>query len=523
MLVMLSCGPSSGKIIKTVSTQIDNIDFHSFQNVGEFIHQCQLRHLAFDRLVFTSKFVSTEKDMSTLCDFVRSDLGGVEIVMILPKSQQNLEGIFKEYFDSPTYTVMYVDNPTTKCIVDAVNLPIIDVKARYYNLDKPKEGKDEKNSKFGFFKGGKKNKDENKKNKNSGNDVALTDKSTSESKMTNGDDEDLKNDGNGVGKLDTDQYDVEGQNSDNSDSSEFGFDGFTPLGDKNDSIENPDSSDDDMNLAIGDYGMMHSDSGFIGDDDLSELEEFARKHNTGSPSNSAANVVPPKSDRQKVSNEVSKSDKILDKNTQMGSGQGSLINKKPNKGNSKVTVVTGLRGSEATITVVNRAVDMAERGKRVLIIDLDNLLSGVLSFIDTEAYYLRGCFNGLVTKKVYSEDGVDILSNGYDNKISADSVDKLLSSSIVNNYDVILIDCPLDCLSLIEDVKFTSYNIEVCCIPDLSKLLETSMMLSNRAFVSLAKDIKINREGSFASGNIATSDIEVVKDSVVFANGCWLD
>ena len=90
--------------------------------------------------------------MSKLCDFVRNEQSGVTVVMILSKTQANLEVIFKTYFDSPMYTLMYIDRPTAKCMVDAVKLPIVDLSARYYLLDKPKENGG-KNSKFGLFKG----------------------------------------------------------------------------------------------------------------------------------------------------------------------------------------------------------------------------------------------------------------------------------------------------------------------------------------------------------------------------------
>jgi len=519
---MLSCGPSSGKIIKTISTQIDNIDFHSFQNVEEFIHQCQLRHLAFDRLVFTSKFTSSEEDMSSLCDFVRSDLGSVEIVMILSKNQKNYEGIFKEYFDSPTYTVMYVDNPTTKCIVDAVNLPIIDVKARYYNLDKPKDVESHKNSKFGLFKGGKKNKENNSQNQNSGNDSSESTQNAGDTEESNSSDNVEKNDRNlseNIGDLNGTGLSSE---ADNQEKPEFGFDGFSPVANENVVADNSEPSTDDLDLNIGEYGMMHSDSGFVGDDDLSELEEYARTHNTVEE---PTNVVQSKPIRQRASELVKPSGS--DDNKPPVEKYESVKEDRPvytKKASTDIIFVTGLRGSEATITVVNTAVDMSKEGKRVLIIDLDDNQSGVLSFIDVNSYYLRGCFNGIKTRKIYSEDGVDILSNGYDKPISNDDVKNLLSSELLTRYDTVIVDCPLDCLPLVEDSLFDKGEVWVCCIPDLSKLVETTMKLNDRSSVSLKKNIIINSNCRvISSDDIYDEDVDMLKRDFVFPNGCWLD
>lgn len=280
MKVMLSCGTNSEKIIKETSKSLDNVDFLYFASVDEFIHQSRLRHLAFDRLIFTNKFASSDEDMSKLCDFVRNEQSGVTVVMILSKMQANLEVIFKTYFDSPMYTLMYIDRPTAKCMVDAVKLPIVDLSARYYLLDKPKENEG-KNSKFGLFKGGKKNKNQNPQTGKNPEDSSVTTPNGGENRVNNSGDAIGENSGL-TGETDG----VDGGNSENQDNGDtentsFGFDGFSPDGDGVGESNNFDPNGNDMDLSIGNYGMMHSDSGFVGDDELSELEEYARNRESG--------------------------------------------------------------------------------------------------------------------------------------------------------------------------------------------------------------------------------------------------
>ena len=243
MKVMLSCGTNSEKIIMETSKSLDNVDFLYFASVDEFIHQSRLRHLAFDRLIFTNKFASSDEDMSKLCDFVRNEQSGVTVVMILSKTQANLEVIFKTYFDSPMYTLMYIDRPT------------VDLSARYYLLDKPKENGG-KNSKFGLFKGGKKNKGQKSQTGKNPEDDYVTSLNGGENEENNSEDVTGKNSGL-TGETDG----VDGESSGNLDNGDtenfsFGFDGFSPDGDEMGESNNFDSNGNDMDLSIGDYSEI---------------------------------------------------------------------------------------------------------------------------------------------------------------------------------------------------------------------------------------------------------------------------
>lgn len=576
MKVMLSCGTNSEKIIKETSKSLDNVDFLYFASVDEFIHQSRLRHLAFDRLIFTNKFAASDEDMSKLCDFVRNEQSGVTVVMILSKTQANLEVIFKTYFDSPMYTLMYIDRPTAKCMVDAVKLPIVDLSARYYLLDKPKENEG-KNSKFGLFKGGKKNKNQNPQTGKNPEDSSVTTPNGGENGVNNSGDATGENSGL-TGETDG----VDGGNSENQDNGDtentsFGFDGFSPDGDGMGESNNFDSNGNDMDLSIGDYGMMHSDSGFVGDDELSELEEYARNRESGNTvedgnfvagvSEVDGKVATPMgigvdgrvgtdttSTRVKASRyafddgddngtssyardgEYSESvdegnsgiDEISENGYAQGdqTGIGTGVDRNPQEVNSveetQVVVCTGLRGSDATSSIVQTATDDVSRGLRVLIVDLDIKANGILGFITDVRDFYSKAVRGLSSLNVYTDDGIDIISNGYGEDVTLGDVAKLEKSGIFNNYDRVYIDCPLDCLQVIPDRVFKACYIDLYVVADISKYIETSIAFEDRDCVSLQKELHIIDNRELVCEQISDEDKAYLNDIMLFPYGTWV-
>ena len=539
MLVMLSCGPNSNKIINTVSNQIDNCDFHNYVNVDEFINQSKLRHLAFDRLVFSPKFINNEVDMSKLCDYVRQELNAVEIVMMLPvNDKSNLKGIFHNYFDSPMYTIMYVNRPTAMCIVDAIKLPIVDVKARYYSFEKNAQSRgmpEEKKSDVGGQKSDKQINVPNLENEKISKDSSQT----------------LENSGEFIKNNQKDSYSVTGTftgvNTANviynetipvsevTTNLDFSANSSIPLVEEKSNSEISDIFSDDLDLSVGDYGSQHTDSGFVGDDDINELENYvntkesigiSQKNNEipiseNSVKKEVSSVLPLASEKGSIvySNgnvkEITESSLNTSDQVKVDSVS-SLID------SSRVNIITGLAGSGVTAFISKLAVKESELGKRVLIVDLDYNSNGILSFIDTNKFYKDGCNLGLSNNKVYVEDGISILSNGYNMPTSVD-LSSLLNRSNLFNYDIILVDCPLECLDIIPNKVFCDCNVVIGCISDISKLVETSKVLSNRGIISLVKEVYVNKNGKIANKRIKKEDISLVKNMMLFPNGCWLD
>lgn len=508
MKVMLSCGKNSNQIVNTVKSQIDNVDFYCYYNVDEFISQSTLRHLAFDRLVFTSKFISTDKDMGKLCDYIRKELNSVEIVMIVQNGNTSQEEMFKKYFDSPMYTVMYVDSPTTMCLVDSIREPIQVVKARYYTLDKQENSN--KKSKMGKFKGGKKEDKNNSKKSgisSSEKEVSSTVEKAGELAENNAKDYSnvnlSKSISNGV-SVDTN---LSSADFDSVNKSEFEKDVSISNGEKNFSSSNNVSTTDEFDLSIGEYGSQHSDSGFVGDDDLSELEAYAQG----------------KKQEQFPEEETSENKEEYVSVTRVGKPETKdNINIASSSVNvlTKYNIMTGINGSGVTAYVVKTAMAERNKGKRVAIVDLDVKEHGILSFIDVKRFYKTNSLGGIVRNKPYNEDGIDIFSDGYGFRVGDNILSKLIPT--LDFYDVVLFDCPLTCLNVISDSFIKECSVFVGCISDISKLIETSSVLEDRDCVSLGKEIYIVEKGIVANKFIRRDDVISLKEFMLFPNGCWL-
>ena len=505
---MLSCGKNSNQIVNTVKSQIDNVDFYCYYNVDEFISQSTLRHLAFDRLVFTSKFISTDKDMGKLCDYIRKELNSVEIVMIVQKGNTSQEEMFKKYFDSPMYTVMYVDSPTTMCLVDSIREPIQVVKARYYTLDKQENSN--KKSKMGKFKGGKKEDKNNSKKSgisSSEKEVSSTIEKAGELAGNNAKDYSNVNLGKSISNGVSVDTNLSSADFDSVNKSEFEKDVSISNGEKNPSSSNNVSTTDEFDLSIGEYGSQHSDSGFVGDDDLSELEAYAqgRKEEQFSEEKTSEN----KEEYAPVAR-VGKPE--TRGNINIASSSVNVL--------TKYNIITGVNGSGVTAYVVKTAMAERNKGKRVAIVDLDVKEHGILSFIDVRKFYKSNCLGGIVRNRPYNEDGIDIFSDGYGFRVGDNILSKLIPT--LDFYDVVLFDCPLTCLNVISDSFIKECSVFVGCISDISKLIETSSVLEDRDSVSLNKEIYIVEKGIVANKFIRRDDVINLKELMLFPNGCWL-
>lgn len=540
MLVMLSLGLRTNEVIEKLSKQIDNVDFHYLSNVYEFINQSRLRRFAFDRLIFSTKFVSSDEEMSKLCDYVREDLSSVEIVFILNNNSKELEEVFKKYFDSPMYSVVYINNPTLKSFKDSVKLSISELKALYYDNDED-DSKDGKRGFLGMFKGGRRNIRKSEINEKSKDDSSKTAVITSDSTENNSWDSEFKSilDSN-ENSSESNLNDILSQHDDSKKSENSG-DATVSHANSEENDENSEVSTDDLDLSIGEYGSQHSDSGFLDDSEIEELNSLSNNDNTQSEavksndnthSEAVKSGVTEEDDdaNSKVADNKFNSDvdnTFLD-GDDMG-GTSSVDSHISNYKDSslinlliygKMNIVTGLSGSGATAFIVNSAMSEVERGFKVLIIDVDYKSNGILSFIDIDKFYDTKRYCGSNGARIYSEDGIDIISNGYG---CTKELDLPTLTGYLSNYDLVLVDCPIECLSSIPDDIFVKGNVVLCTISDISKLMELTLIISDRKIVSLKKEVKINRECKVANSAIDNDDIDFVKGKVLFPNGCFLD
>lgn len=571
MEVSFSIGPNSLKVINTLKRSADNINFHTYPDIHSMVKEAMLRHISFDRIIFSTFLLqqggaedldSAEGDLRELNEFIKNYSDNTSIVLITRGSDDPVGKIFSKMFDSPMYTPVIMPKTTTRNLLELVTEDIIKIKTKYYVLDVSKdktivssaEGKGissesekpvtpvpEKKKKSGFFSslmGGKKKQPEISKPveevKKVQEDISKVEENVAENvgdfssgprSVFTGFDGEMKSDGSPV--LNNSATNLfESQSSPSS------------AGPENFATGSPEGSDEDDMLSLGEMGAEHTDTGFLDEEEEENDEELQAFLKSQTESKSETPVSTPEESLiasgtpvrewqkpvENVQEELQQED--FDKQ-QFAEPVKPVEPVKPQRVKTNIDIIAGVHGSGTTSAVINEAMDLTQnRGAKVLIIDLDYRENGILSFIDTEAFYTKGYSKGISRRRVYVEDGIGILSNGYGVPITTSELLALLRSGIVRSYDEVLIDCPIECMDIITKDVLKLCNVLIYTNTDRSDLLSTTLGLTNRDYCSLEVERKImgtcivdcpdGRE-------LAQEDIDYVKNTCLFANGCWLD
>ena len=545
MEVAFSIGPKSLAVINRLKTLADNISFHTYPDIRSMVKEAMLRHISFDRIVFSTVLLQdqngnlsvedVEGDLRELNEFIKNYSDNTSIVLITNQGTKELEvtEIFKSMFNSPMYTPVIMSKTTPKNLLEIVTEDITTLKTKYYVLDVDKDktivssnesvekksetettkSSAEKKKKGGFFSGlmgGKKKSPdvstpvqevkqeaEDVVNKVEEASEISTDFSAGPKSVFNGFGGESSSNSNSESNNFTKNV-FDSQNSSSSDGMESSTMGFSdPTG------------EDDM-LSLGEMGEQHTDTGFLDEEEEEndeELQEYIRnQHHTLEEDKSEEPVA--------VRQEPVYTPPIK-------------AEKEEPKKDTNIDMVLGMHGSGSTSAVVNEAMDLYQsKGAKVLIIDLDYRENGLLSFINVEDFYNKGYSRGISRRRIYNEDGIGILSNGYGTTITSSELLTLLRSGIIRKFDEVLIDCPIECLNIVTKDILKLCNILVFTNIDRSDLLSTSLGLTDRSTVSLDVERFIMKtcivdcpEGK----SLSEEDIDYIRDNCLFANGCWLD
>ena len=545
MEVAFSIGPKSLAVINRLKTLADNISFHTYPDIRSMVKEAMLRHISFDRIVFSTVLLQdqngnlsvedVEGDLRELNEFIKNYSDNTSIVLITNQDTKELEvtEIFKSMFNSPMYTPVIMSKTTPKNLLEIVTEDITTLKTKYYVLDVDKDktivssnesvekksetettkSSIEKKKKGGFFSGlmgGKKKSPdvstpvqevkqeaEDVVNKVEEASEISTDFSAGPKSVFNGFGGESSSNSNSESNNFTKNV-FDSQNSSSSDGMESSTMGFSdPTG------------EDDM-LSLGEMGEQHTDTGFLDEEEEEndeELQEYIRnQHHTLEEDKSEEPVA--------VRQEPVYTPPIK-------------AEKEEPKKDTNIDMVLGMHGSGSTSAVVNEAMDLYQsKGAKVLIIDLDYRENGLLSFINVEDFYNKGYSRGISRRRIYNEDGIGILSNGYGTAITSSELLTLLRSGIIRKFDEVLIDCPIECLNIVTKDILKLCNILVFTNIDRSDLLSTSLGLTDRSTVSLDVERFIMKtcivdcpEGK----SLSEEDIDYIRDNCLFANGCWLD
>lgn len=545
MMVAFCAGSSSSRVIEKLSSVVDNVTFRTYDNMEELVTEAILRHIDFERIVFTSKFLSNpEDDLRKLQEFLTEYSNNTELAMLemSEESGSEKEKLFNSFFSSPMYTVVKVkqgsmsipfltelvktDIPTLKVTYGGdvhVNDSVVVAKSADEQVKKEDAKKSvvsaPKKKKVGLFGklfGGKPEElEENESSTDSTEEVPEPTGNIAESDMSAEPE---------ISSLNQSVVDgVVGNVAENVIGAEMNFEENSRVEDVvpvvgglvGGSVENFSPEDDELGLSIGDYGAAHSDTSFLDDSDEEELENYSS--NREEDNNSAReNVVSPVEDSLPDQVEVNPYENDMER--------GSYSFDVTPENYKNIDIIISNTGSKAIVDIIDSAAKYSDDGNSVLVVDADNIHHRVLSFIDCNQFYKRDFEYGVDSSRIYVEDGVSFVSNGYGNELSTESLESFLEEEELNRFDIVMVDIPVGSIDVLNMGILQNCNILIECGSDVSDLINMSLDLTDRSKVSLEMEryIMHNCDAEMLGG-VDEETIKMAKESCFFANGCWLD
>lgn len=491
MDVCLLMGKGNASIQKAVGKLSDNVKFYEFKDIKDMVKGAKLRHLEFKRIILSKALLSKpDSDLGVLNSFLREYGVNTEVIMVIQSAEDEMYiKAFKKYFDSPMYTPVIMGKPTAISLNEIVTADILSVRTKYYALDV-------KDSKI------------------------VPDEDEGEA---TGDQEGVQQSaGFGFGSGPSSVYGGYRGNS----SSDWGSS-------ERDMVEEEDSSDDGFDdLSIGDLGGLHTDTGYLDDFDDAELAaKFDEEKNKAKAAKRGRGGVPmggmkDKAQELDASEEVEEvSEKEKYEGKVIDSVQKRYEKEQTISSDLNIDLVVSTGKYRCTQDMIDEALDIHRRDQaRVLIIDLDTKSNRVLSLLHIDRYYSNNCQEGIAKQRVYTEDNIGVCSNGYGVPVQTKDLKALLASKVMKKYDLILIDCPTECLGVIDEEIIRMCHVLVFTGGSLEDLTDITMGLTNRHVVRLGVEKYIMRNCEIeVKGQLRKDDVEFIRDNCLFANGCWLD
>lgn len=501
MVVCLSIGNQSQKVINTIKRSVDNADFKTYGSIKELVKDAKLRHIDFKRIILSTNILKNpEKDLRDLNDFIKEFSSSTEIVLVVGNDNVKTVGkIFNKLFNAPMYTPVVLPKATASLLVELVLSDILALKSKYYSVESSTEedvGTGEQNA-------------------NSEKDIESNESSDSyvnEAEPVSNSGQPVSNNSSGFGSGPVSLFPGFGGISGSSIQS--GMNNSSEIEDEESNgsgnvagveFEPEDSYEEDDNLSIGDYGSQHSDTGFLDADDDEELKAYLEAQNKEEEEEK-------KSDSEKLAEEaVAKVNKLVESEQSISS-------------DLNIDLVLSTRGHRATEAIVNESLELYRKDDaKILIVDLDVKENRVLSYLNTTRFYSSNAMEGISKKRIYTEDNIGIVSNGYGVPASSKDLKILLTSKLVRKYDLILIDCPVDCLSIIDEELAKMCHVLVYSGASKHDLIEMSLGLTDRNIVELGVERYIMKVCEVeVDGTYRKEDVGYLKSIGLFANGNWV-
>lgn len=538
MKVMIYLGSkATAKVIQGLKSMSDDIDYMAYTSVSNFVQEAEARHLSFNRVVFNNKFLPNgEDDYIRLNDFIHSFSSATELVMVINDGDKVNEDLFNKYFSSPMHSCAIVKNSASMDFFrDIVSLPISDVKARYYTLDKSSGGSVTSKSvgaKMGEFRGGSKKSVEPKENSlgaSTGYEIPSK-KEISSSDFIPG--LDSKNVIEPVVKPVSSPSGSDFSSADFERSSDFSNNVPVSVEPVLPSSKDFSEEDEEDILSVGAFGSAHSDTDMFDEED--EPDELCEEpqNNGVSEEEQARRAAIEEQNRiaERMQEEArlrSQQQKPVEVPTRPKATPAvharkfwPALNGTPYEAYN-VNIVVSAGNASATQRIVDDSVRMMESGMRVLIVDMDFIYNGILAFIDYNKYY-KGNHNAYSGGGIYIEEGIGVITGGYGFTPSKEDILKVLSVGVISKFDIVIVDCPVSSIKLLEDGMLEKANIIIFSDSDPSQVIVTSLALTDRSNCSLYQERLIMSKGKPLLTEGKEELLKNVVDGMFFANGCWL-
>ena len=523
MVVCFSIGQKSKAVISNLVKTADNVEFLTFDSIKDIIKNAQLRHIDFKRIIISSAIVKNpQSEFKELSDFIGEYSNTTEVVLMVgEKAKGTVDVEFNKFFNAPLYTPVVMPRATSRSLLELVLGDIASLAVKYYVPEEIEvTGSMAESGESSSF-------NPNMQDTNTSVDTSNT------------------NSGFGIG-FGPRGIDISNMSSSPADNNR-GYEDFSEKysgGNKvsapgySETVMGQDSDFDDDDLSISDYGAQHSDTGFLDESDADELKAYLESQESSKPvveedmGTGALRYMDEKS--EKVVEEVATEQVVQEKVKKPSS---SVYIENINRGvtdrikrdfvtksDLNIDLVLSTRSARATQAIIDEAFNLYRKDDaKVLIVDLDFKENRVLSYLRTGEYYRSSSFEGITKQRIYEEDHIGVCSNGYGVPVLTHDIKSLLSSKAVREYELVLIDCPVDCLSVIDEELIEMFHILVFSGGSRQDLVEMTKGLVNRDFVKLSVEKYIMRTCDVEiDEGVKKSDLEYIKKNFLFANGTWL-
>ena len=488
------------KVILSVKNVQDGVEYYPYTSVDSLIKESDQRRLYFDRIIMSESAVKEpEGELGRLSRYVSEESDRTLIIFVSPTYKSEGIRVFQELFNSPLYAPVVLRTTTIKDLECLLTNDISELKIKYFDENKVDSGSTEP---------------ERRQSQKSGSLFGRKNRENHESSSYNQEDKkDGENSGTAFSNSNQEITSVNSVPKDSkvglsilSDDATYSDSEQDYFGNEN-ALSTPDTDSKNIENGLGGLGSdfmslgnTPSDTGFLEDDDDKEEEG---------------------------ENEKTEPDEDLEGSLR---GRGGEDNSRSSELNledmSKVIFYIGERGVGVTSFITDLALDLYDAGESVLIMDLDSKRNGILANIDVRDFYARGKEDGIDTRNPYQDDEVDILSNGYSMDISKNSVRNVFRDrDFIDNYDRVLVDCPLDCLSSLAGDVVKNCSVVVIIKGDRLSLTATSIGLTSKSIDStLERYIADNCKVCVMSyANTFDDDVDFVRNTFLFSNGNWLN